>query len=140
MNIATAEGTPQIIAINVGGLRQEEDPTVTAVLEVAPQVGLASQDRSQSLVVRQNQIANLSLAIPVRPKLKMRLDLYGKKPSVSLTMLMVLSMSSSCSIEALMSNGRTRSVLLRALRGIHADRSTQRDLSPPTLSQVAQFW
>jgi len=121
MTLATAEGTPQIIAINVGGLSQEENPAMTAVLQAPPQVGLASQNQSQSLIVLQNKIANLALAIPVRTKLKMRLDLYCKKPSVSLMMLIWLSMSSFYSIDSFASSGRTGTVLFSAaMPGSHA--------------------
>jgi hypothetical protein len=79
-------------------------------LQVAPQVGLASQNRSLSLVILQNKIANRLRAIPVRTKLKIRLDLYCKKPSVSLMMLMEVSMSPFYSIYALVSSGRTGTV------------------------------
>ena len=113
MTRATTEGTPQIIAINVGMFSQEENPAMTAALQVAPQVGLDSQNRALSLIVLQNKVANLVCAIPVRTKLKMRLDLYCKKPSVSLMMLMVVSMSSFYSIDAFASSGRTGTVLSR---------------------------
>ena len=87
---------------------------MTAAFKVGAQVGLASQNRTLSLIVLQNKIANLSLAIPVRTKLKMRRDLYCKNPSVSLMMLMVLSMSSFYSIDASVSSGRTGTVLFGA--------------------------
>ncbi len=113
MCLTAAKGTAQVCAITVGEIGEEENPAMPATLQVAPQVGLASQNRSLSLIVFQNKIANLALAIPVRSKLKISFDLYCKKPSVSLMMLMVVSMSSFYSIGALVSSGRTGAVLFR---------------------------
>lgn len=110
MTLATAEWTSQVIAINVRGFSQEENPAMTTALQVTPQVGLASQNRSQSLIVPQNKITNLVRTIPIRSKLKMRFDSYCKKPSVSLMVLMVVSMSSFYSIDAFVSSKRTGTV------------------------------
>ncbi|MBT7701779.1 MAG: hypothetical protein HN700_15940 [Verrucomicrobia bacterium] len=112
MTLATAERTPQIIAVNIGGLCQKENPAMTAVLQVAPQVGLASQYRSQRRIVLQNKIANLAIAIPSRTKLKMLLDLYGKKPSVSLIMLMCLDIATFYSIDIRVSSRSMGTLLL----------------------------
>ena len=110
MTLTAAERTPQIMPVNVGGLSQEENTTMTTTLLVAPKVGLDSQNRSLSRVILQNKIANLPRTIPVRTKLKIRLDLYCKKPSDSLMMLIVVSMSSFYSIAAFVSSGRTGTV------------------------------
>lgn len=107
MTLAAPERTAQIIPVDVGGFGQEENTAMTTTLQVAPQVGLASQNRSLSLVIRQNKIADRPLAIPVRAEIKKPLDLYCKKPSVSLMMLMVVSMSPFYSIDAFVSSDRT---------------------------------
>jgi hypothetical protein len=124
MTLAAAEGTPQMSPINVGGLCQEENPAMTAVFQVTPQLGLAPENRSQSDIVLQNQIASLASAIPVRAKLEMRLDLYRKKPSVSLMMLMCLSMSPFYSIDAFASSGTTGTVLFRTAIPPHPRQSS----------------
>jgi len=48
---ATAKGTTQIVAVCVGRMGEEENPTMTAVLQIAPQVGLAPENRPQSDIV-----------------------------------------------------------------------------------------
>ena len=52
------------------------------------QVGMGSQCRPQDDIVFEDEAPNLAQAVPVRPKLKMPLDPYGKKPRLSLMMLM----------------------------------------------------
>ncbi len=65
----------------------------------------------------------------------MRLDLYGKKPSVSLMMLMRLVMDTFYSIDASVSSGRTGMALFRSVMPrSHADCITQHSSG----NQVAQ--
>lgn len=49
---------------------------------------MGPQRRPQDHIVFEDETANLALAVPVRPKLKMLLNPYGKKPRLSLMMLM----------------------------------------------------
>jgi hypothetical protein len=67
---------------------EEEDAAMLAASQAAPQVGMGSQRRAQDDIVFQDEAANLAPAVPVWPKLKMLLDPYGKKPRLSLMMLM----------------------------------------------------
>ena len=69
-------------------MREEEDPAMPAALQAPPQVGMGSQNRPQDDIILKNKIADLAPVVPVRPELKMRLDPYGKKPRLSLMMLM----------------------------------------------------
>jgi hypothetical protein len=89
---SAAEGTAQVPALpfttGVAWVGEEEYPAMLAASQAAPQVGMGSQRRPQDDVVRQDEIAGLAPAVPVGPELKMRRDPYGKKPRVSLMMLM----------------------------------------------------
>jgi hypothetical protein len=49
---------------------------------------MGSQRRTHDDIVFEDETANFALAVPVRPKLKMPLNPYGKKPKLSLMMLM----------------------------------------------------
>ena len=60
---------------------------MSAVRQAARQVGMASQDRPHNDVVLADQIARRALAVPVRPKLEVPRELYGKKPRLSLMTL-----------------------------------------------------
>lgn len=69
-------------------MREEEDVAMFAASQAAAQVGMRSQRRSEDDIVFEDQDANLAPAVPVWPKLKTLLDPYGKKPRLSLMMLM----------------------------------------------------
>lgn len=59
-----------------------------AALQAPPQVGMGSQNRPQYDIILKDEIAaGLVPVVPVRPKLKMPLDPYGKKPRFSMMML-----------------------------------------------------
>jgi hypothetical protein len=75
---------------------QEKDPTGLAPDKAWPKMGPASQRRPQCIVVRQDQVANLALAMPPRKKRETFLDGYQRKPRVSDRMLRLLCMLSSC--------------------------------------------
>ncbi len=49
---------------------------------------MKSQNRPQYDIILKDEIADLAPAVPVRPKLKIPLDRYYKKPRFSLMMLM----------------------------------------------------
>lgn len=49
---------------------------------------MGSQRGPHDDIVFEDETANLAMAVPVRPKLKMLLNPYGKKPKLSLMMLM----------------------------------------------------
>ena len=91
--LSAAKGTAQVLALpliatGVAWMGQEEDAAMLALSQAALQVGMGSQDRPQDGVILKDESADLTLVVPVRPELKMPLDPYGKKPRVSLRMLM----------------------------------------------------
>lgn len=67
---------------------EEKDAAMLAASQATSQMGLGSQHGPQDDIVFQDEAANLATAVPVRLKLKMPLDPYGKKPRLSLMMLM----------------------------------------------------
>ena len=112
MDVTAAKRTTQITATRVAGVGQKENPAMPAPLQAPAQLRLCAQTAAHNRVVPQNKVANLSPAVPLRPELKMRLDLYCKKDRSRPTMPMALGMSSSYSIDTSVSSGRTGAVLL----------------------------
>jgi len=93
VRLSAAKGTAQVpalplVAAGIAGVGEEEDAAMLAAGQATSQVGMRSQRRPQDDIVFQDQAANLATAVPVRLKLKMALDPYGKKPRLSLMMLM----------------------------------------------------
>jgi hypothetical protein len=67
---------------------KEKDMAMLAALQAPPQVGMESQNRPQYDIILKDEIAaGLVPVVPVRLKLKMPLDPYGKKPRFSMMML-----------------------------------------------------
>jgi hypothetical protein len=64
-------------------------------------VGFGSQDGPQDDIVLEHESSYLASAVPARAKLKMLLDSYGKKPRLSLMILMCFGMSSSYTIDTI---------------------------------------
>lgn len=87
VGLSAAKRTTQVLTAGVAWMGDEEYPAIPAVLQAPSQVGVGSQKRPQDDIVLQDEIANLAQVVPVRPKLKMPRDLYGKKPRLSLMML-----------------------------------------------------
>jgi hypothetical protein len=69
-------------------MREEDDVAMFAASQAVAQIGMNSQRRPQDHIVFEDETANLAQAVPVRPKLEMPLNPYGKKPKLSLMMLM----------------------------------------------------
>jgi hypothetical protein len=107
VRLAAAKRTAQVIATRVTGMCQEEYPAVPASFQATNQWRISPNHRAQNSIICKNVLARFALAIPVRPKLKMSLDLYCKKPRLAPTILMGISMSSFYSINAFASSGRT---------------------------------
>lgn len=82
-----AKGTAQVLTAGVTWMGKEEDVAMLAALQAPPQVRMGSQDRPQYDIILKDEIADLVPVVPVRPKLKMPLDPYGKKPRFSMMML-----------------------------------------------------
>jgi hypothetical protein len=107
VDFTATKGTAQIVPTRVTGMCQKEYSAVPAVFQAASTVRMAAQGRAYCRIILQNKVAYLALAIPVRPELKMSLDLYCKKPRLPPTILMGVCMSSFYSINAFASSGRT---------------------------------
>ena len=74
MGLGESEGTAQILPAPVAGMGEEEDPSVPAADEVGPKLGQAPQGVAQDEVVRQDQVAHLASAVPVREEREPLLD------------------------------------------------------------------
>ena len=70
------------------------DIAMFALLQAQLKVGFVFQDSIYSKIVLKNEIAHLTCPVPIRLKFKIFLNLYSKKPRVSLKILMLFSMSS----------------------------------------------
>jgi hypothetical protein len=84
---------------------QKENPAMPATAQTAPQMGSASQHAPQHHVILLHQSTGFALAVPVRTKVEMRLDLDDDKPRVSLIILMLFDMFLSYPIGAPVSSG-----------------------------------
>jgi len=87
VGLSAAEGAPQVLSAGVAWMGEEEYPAMPAALQAPSQVGMGSQNRPQDDVILKNKIADLAPPVPVRQELKLPRDLYGKKPRLSLMML-----------------------------------------------------
>jgi len=74
VHLAAAKGTAQIPAPGVPGMRQEENPALTATAPTTSQRGMGAEDRPQQDVIRPDQSADALTAIPIRAALKLLLD------------------------------------------------------------------
>lgn len=98
MRVPATERTAEVLPASVAGMGQEEDPAVPATDTTPPEIGPAPQRRPQHEVVRQDQVADLALAIPARSKRESLLDGYKRKPRVSdrmLRLIMLLALPDS---------------------------------------------
>jgi hypothetical protein len=59
MSFAAAEGTAQVFATGVTGMREKKDPTMPAPRQAPSQERLGSQNRPQEKIVLQDQGADL---------------------------------------------------------------------------------
>jgi hypothetical protein len=106
VRLFASEGTAEIFSLDVPGIREEQDGAVTATLQTPSEIGLCLKDRSKNAVVRAGEGTNLPLTVPVWSELETLLELYCKKPRVSLTILMSLFIPSSYPFGTAVSMGR----------------------------------
>jgi len=66
---------------------EKEDLAMPATGQTISEMGFFLQNRTNNKIISSNNAADLSIAVPVRIKLKMRLDLYYKKAKCSLLSL-----------------------------------------------------
>ena len=94
MNLPATEGAAQILATGITGMGEKQYLAMPAAGQVFFQVGFFFKYRADNPVVARYKTANIFLTIPVRKKLKIRLDLYYKKAKCSLMSLMYLGIPS----------------------------------------------
>ena len=95
MGNSAAKGTPEICTAFIAWMGEKLNVAMFASLQTQLKVGIVFQDGFYSKIVLKNEIVDLTLSIPIWLRFKMFLNLYSKKPSVSLTILMILGMSLS---------------------------------------------
>jgi hypothetical protein len=79
---------------------QKENPAVPTARQTPPQAWIGPQHGPEHKVVLQHEIPDFAATVPARLELKMLLDFYGQKPSVSLMMLKGNCTASSYTIGA----------------------------------------
>ena len=94
VSLPAAERTAKIIAPGIAWVGEKQDLTMPASRQASSQLGLLLENGSNNSVILRNNTANLFLAVPVRNKLKTRLDLYYKKAKCSLMSLMYVGIPS----------------------------------------------
>jgi len=80
MGFPAPEPTIQIASAGVTGIGEKQNLTVLALLQARRQVRPITQERPDLGIVRLNQISYTALAMPIRLKLKMSLNLSCYKP------------------------------------------------------------
>ena len=88
VRLYAAKGAAQVFTARVTRMSEEEYPAMLTALQAPSQVGMGSQNRPQHDIILKDEVADLALAVPVRPKLKIPPDRYNKKLRFSLRMLM----------------------------------------------------
>lgn len=76
VRLPTAKRTAKIIAFGVTRICDEENAAMHASGQTSSQVMMPPQNRPQNVIVLQDQIANLPLAVPLRRKFEPFLDFY----------------------------------------------------------------
>jgi hypothetical protein len=80
MRLPAPETTPQIIPTSVAWISEKNNPALSAVLQVGPQVWPLAQQRPNLGIVRPHQLAHLVAAVPTWLKLEMPLNFGCYKP------------------------------------------------------------
>jgi len=108
MVLPAAEGTTQIPATCVPGMREKPNPAVSAVCGTTPKLGMGLQDRVQRGLILPDKRPGAVLLVPIRAKREKSLDGYGKKARFSVMMRIDLCTPSSYLVDAKASRGRAR--------------------------------
>lgn len=89
VRLFTAKGTTQVLTVGITWMGKEEDMAMLTALQAPPQVGVGSQNRPQHDIILKDEItAGIAPVVPIRSKFEMLRDPYGKKPKLSLMILM----------------------------------------------------
>ena len=100
MVLTATKRTAEIPPIRVPRMRQEANPTMAAVDRTACQTGTIAQDGIQRELILTNKRTGAVVLMPILAKRKEFPDGYDKNARFSVKMLIVLSMSSSYSLDA----------------------------------------
>ena len=88
VGLPAAEGATQLVpVVGVAWMSQKENPAMPAPAQAGSQPRLGPQNGTQEQIILQNQGDYATVAIPVRPKLKMLRNPDCKKPKLWLRML-----------------------------------------------------
>jgi hypothetical protein len=108
MVLPAPEGTTQIPATCVPGVREKPNPTVNAERDATLKLGMRLHDRVQGDLILPDKRPGAVLLVPIRPKREKLLDGYGKKARFSVMMRIDTRTPSSYPIDANASRGRAR--------------------------------
>jgi len=132
---SAAKVTAQIKSVRVAGMRKEANPAVAAPHCAALQISTTPQGRIQRQLILTNKRTGAVVLVPILAERENFRDGYGKIARFSVKMLIVISISSSYSLDAKASRGRARIFYARALKRAQLIRATDpRVTSSPTSS------
>jgi hypothetical protein len=103
-----AKWTAEIFTSCIAWMGYEKYSAMPAASQASPQAWLFPQHRPEQEIVLQHENSDFAVAIPIGPELKMFLDFYDQKPSVSLMILMYFGMLRPTRSARRVSRGRTK--------------------------------
>lgn len=106
--VPAAEGTAQILATGVAGIREEAYPAMATAHDATVQVGTVPQNRVQRDVVLTNKRTSAIVLVPSLGKEENLLDAYDKEARLCVMMRMLSFITSSYPLDAKPPRGRTR--------------------------------
>jgi hypothetical protein len=121
---SAAEGTAEIPTSRIAGMRTKANPAVAAAHGAVLQIRTIPQDRLQRLLILTNKRTRAVVLMPILAKRENVRDGYGKIARFSVKMLIVLSISSSYSLDAKAARCRARifyAAALKTARRIHTN-------------------
>ena len=107
MMLTTTERAEEILPIRIPRMCQEANSTAAAADRTACQTRMIAQDGIQREVILTNQRTSMVVLMPIRAKREEFPESYDKNAKFSVRMLILLCMSSSYSLDANASSGRT---------------------------------
>lgn len=106
--LPAAERAAEILPARVARMSKEANPAVAAVYRAVLQIRTIAQDGIQRELILTNKRMSAVGLVPILAKSKNFRDSYSKTARFSVKILIVLSMSSSYSLDAKTSRGRAR--------------------------------
>jgi len=87
VSLPAAKRAAKIIPACITGMGEKKDLAMLATGQAIFEMGFFLQNRTNNKIISSNNATDLSIAVPARNKLKIRLDLYYKKAKCSLMSL-----------------------------------------------------